>query len=143
MQMEQQSNQFPEHVLRRLNRFFNGDIVFVAGISEIKRGIKPLDKINDIDAVITNISPLKRNNIQFYFKENTYFKGIIYVLDFMGYKLDLFYNDVLPKYDTIDKIKYQTVEDSLEYYKKTLELYPEDTKIQIKLKIKRLEEHIS
>ena len=141
--MEQQSNQFPEHVLRRLNRFFNGDIVFVAGISEIKRGIKPLDKINDIDAVITNISPLKRNNIQFYFKENTYFKGIIYVLDFMGYKLDLFYNDVLPKYDTIDKIKYQTVEDSLEYYKKTLELYPEDTKIQIKLKIKRLEEHIS
>lgn len=141
--MEQQSNQFPEHALRRLNRFFNGDIVFVAGISEIKRGIKPLDKINDIDAVITNISPLKRNNIQFYFKENTYFKGIIYVLDFMGYKLDLFYNDVLPKYDTIDKIKYQTVEDSLEYYKKTLELYPEDTKIQIKLKIKRLEEHIS
>ena len=141
--MEQQSNQFPEHVLRRLNRFFNGDIVFVAGISEIKRGIKPLDKINDIDAVITNISPLKRNNIQFYFKENTYFKGIIYVLDFMGYKLDLFYNDVLPKYDTIDKIKYQTVEDSLEYYNKTLELYPEDTKEQIKIKIKRLEEHIN
>ena len=141
--MEQQSNQFPGHVLRRLNRFFNGDIVFVAGISEIKRGIKPLGKINDIDAVITNISPLKRNNIQFYFKENTYFKGIVYVLDFMGYKLDLFYNDVLPKYDTIDKIKLQTVEDSLEYYKKTLELYPEDTKVQIKLKIKRLEEHIN
>lgn len=140
--MEQQSNQFPGHVLKRLNRFFNGEIVFVAGISEIKRGIKPLDKINDIDAVITNLSPLKRHNIKFYFKENSYFKGIVYVLDFMGYKLDLFYSHNLPIYDIIDGVKYQTVKDNLEYYKNTLNLYPDNTKDNILSKINRLEEYL-
>ena len=140
--MIHQSNQFPGHVLRRLNRFFNGEIVFVAGISEIKRGIKPLDKINDIDAVITNLSPLKRHNIKFYFKENSYFKGIVYVLDFMDYKLDLFYSHNLPIYDIIDGVKYQTVKDNLEYYKNTLNLYPDNTKDNILSKINRLEEYI-
>jgi hypothetical protein len=142
--MELSYNQSLELALKKLNDLFKGDIVFVAGVSEYKRGIKE-SKPNDIDVVITTLKPLIRNHITYGMRPNekgNRFKGIGIIPDFEGFKIEIFYGTQLPEYDVIDNLKYQTVEDSIKYYKETLDLYPEDHRETIKNRIKILENTI-
>jgi hypothetical protein len=144
MQMEQLSNQSLELALRKLDNLFKGDIVFVAGVSEYKRGIKE-EFPNDIDVVVKNLSPLHRNHITYGMRPNekgNRFKGIGIIPNWEGFKVEIFYDNKLPEFDTIERLKYQTVEDSIKYYKETLDLYPEEHRDTIKNRIKRLESTI-
>lgn len=93
--------------IRRLNEKFEGDIIFVGGVSEVLLGFK--ETVNDIDIVfyderyISDISPIIK-------KELPTMPFIGYKFYFDGFYVDGYLSEIEYPYIEIDGIKCQSLE---------------------------------
>lgn len=92
------------------------DVVFVGGVSFVYHGIKEVAK--DIDIVVNNLDGLETLGEIKKFQTNSVMsksgnRAYTYVDDI---QVDIFIEGVLPEYDEVDGVKYETIESLIKYY---------------------------
>lgn len=103
--------------INQLNEKFEGNIIFVGGISEIILGIK--ENTNDIDIVfydnkyISDINPIIKKELP-----TMPFTG--YKFHFNGYYIDGYLSTIEYPYSEVDGIKYQNLNQLIEMKEMTL-----------------------